>query len=100
MSDLDGAQRQGIHPKVSNKLPIKVSNRLLGLKLMDPIMASVSELLCLQRALNGALDSLRDEMKRQSLPELSSKAQRHPMDDPTYLCSPRLYEARRLALGT
>ncbi|VDC04881.1 unnamed protein product [Peniophora sp. CBMAI 1063] len=62
-------------------------------------MAPLSELDSLQRTLNQAIDSLRDELNRQSLPELTSKAHRHPMDDYAFLCSPRLYEARRLTLA-
>ncbi|KZV68749.1 S-adenosyl-L-methionine-dependent methyltransferase [Peniophora sp. CONT] len=63
-------------------------------------MAPVSELDSLQRTLNQALDALHDEMTMQSLPDLSScSAQRHPMDEPSFLCSPRLYEARKLALA-
>ncbi|KAJ7483273.1 S-adenosyl-L-methionine-dependent methyltransferase [Mycena latifolia] len=58
------------------------------------------ELDALQSALNKALDTIRDELSVQGLPELSSTAQeQHPLDDPAYLGSPRLFEARRLALG-
>ncbi|KAJ7455810.1 S-adenosyl-L-methionine-dependent methyltransferase [Mycena latifolia] len=59
------------------------------------------ELDALQSALNKALDAMRDELSRQGLPELSSTAhEQHPLDDVAYLGSPRLFEARRLALGT
>ncbi|KAJ7982927.1 S-adenosyl-L-methionine-dependent methyltransferase [Mycena polygramma] len=58
------------------------------------------ELDALQNAFNNALDAIRDEIANQGLPELSSTAEeQHPLDDPSYLGSPRLFEARRLALG-
>jgi hypothetical protein len=58
------------------------------------------ELDSLQRALNKAIDTIRDELSMQGLPNLSSTAQeQHPLDDPAYLGTPRLFEARRLALG-
>lgn len=63
-------------------------------------MSSISQIESLQASLNAALDALRDEMKRLSLPELSStNPHRHSMDEPGFVCSPRLYEARRLAIG-
>ncbi|CAL1708743.1 unnamed protein product [Somion occarium] len=63
-------------------------------------MSSISQIESLQASLNAALDALRDEMKRLSLPELSStNPHRHSMDEPGFVCSPRLYEARRLAIA-
>ncbi|KAK7055354.1 putative O-methyltransferase [Favolaschia claudopus] len=60
----------------------------------------MDELDALQASLNGALDALRDELSAQNLPPLSSTAtEQHPLDDPAYLGSPRIFEARRLALG-
>ncbi|KAJ6466025.1 S-adenosyl-L-methionine-dependent methyltransferase [Mycena vitilis] len=60
----------------------------------------MNELDALQNALNKSLDAIRDELSIQELPELSSTAEaQHPLDDPSYLGSPRLFEARRLALG-
>ncbi|KAJ6561218.1 S-adenosyl-L-methionine-dependent methyltransferase [Mycena vulgaris] len=62
--------------------------------------SKMHELDALQSALNRALDTIRDELTIQGLPELSSTAEaQHPLDDPAYLGSPRLFEARRLALG-
>ncbi|KAF7373539.1 putative O-methyltransferase [Mycena sanguinolenta] len=60
----------------------------------------MQELDALQAALNKALDTIREELSIQGLPELSSTAEeQHPLDDPTFLSSPRLFEARRLALS-
>ncbi|KAK7014197.1 putative O-methyltransferase [Favolaschia claudopus] len=60
----------------------------------------MDELDALQASLNCALDALRDELSAQNLPPLSSTAtEQHPLDDPAYLSSPRIFEARRLALG-
>ena len=61
----------------------------------------LQELDALQQTMNVALDAIRDELKNGRLPELSNFAsERHPLDDPTFVCPPRLYEARKLALGT
>ncbi|TFY81660.1 hypothetical protein EWM64_g2351 [Hericium alpestre] len=61
----------------------------------------LQELDALQDTLNQSLNAVRDEIKRHALPELSNFAsQPHPLDDPTFVCPPRLYEARRLALAT
>jgi hypothetical protein len=61
---------------------------------------TISELDALQHSLNQSLDAIRAEIYNQNLPALSNFADKpHPMDDPNYPLSPRLYEARRLALG-
>ena len=60
----------------------------------------LSELDALQANLNRALDTIRVELKEAELPEYSSfSTSRHPLDNPDVLTPPRLYEARRLALG-
>lgn len=59
-----------------------------------------SELDSLQISMNQALDAIRTELRTHQLPELSNYAlESHILDDPSYLCPPRLYEARRLALA-
>ncbi|KAI0260753.1 S-adenosyl-L-methionine-dependent methyltransferase [Gloeopeniophorella convolvens] len=61
----------------------------------------LSELDSLQASINEALNAIRDEIRQNKLPELSNHAsERHPLDEPTFVCSPRLYEARRLALAS
>ncbi|OBZ74915.1 O-demethylpuromycin-O-methyltransferase [Grifola frondosa] len=66
-----------------------------------PLRATLSkELDVLQAHLNEALDTIRLELGVASLPALSSSAlEPHPLDSPSFLPSPRLFEARRLALG-
>lgn len=60
----------------------------------------ISELDALQTSLNGALNAFREELTKAKLPELSTfSLEPHPLDSPEYLPSPRLYEARRLALA-
>ncbi|EMD32289.1 hypothetical protein CERSUDRAFT_77587 [Gelatoporia subvermispora B] len=60
----------------------------------------MSELHQLQTNLNKALDAIREELEVHRLPDLSSfSAEPHPLDSPEFICPPRLYEARRLALG-
>lgn len=60
----------------------------------------VSELDALQANLNQALDTIRAELKAAQLPEYSNfVSSRHPLDIPDVLTPPKLYEARRLALG-
>ncbi len=62
--------------------------------------ANITELDALQRTLNHAIDTFRSELAAAKLPPLSLNAtEPHPLDDCTYLPPPRLYEARRLALG-
>lgn len=61
---------------------------------------SLSELDALQGNLNRALDTIRAELKAAELPEYSNFVPiRHPLDNPGVLTPPKLYEARRLALG-
>ena len=58
------------------------------------------ELDSLQRTLNHAIDTFRQELIAADLPPLSLySSEPHPLDDCTKLAPPRLYEARRLALG-
>lgn len=66
-----------------------------------PNMSSqYTELDALQLTLNHAIDTFRRELVAANLPPLSSQAtEPHPLDDCTKLAPPRLYEARRLALG-
>ena len=60
----------------------------------------MSELDALQTSLNRALDAFREELTKENLPQLSTfSIEPHPLDAPEFLPSPRLYEARRLALG-
>jgi hypothetical protein len=64
-------------------------------------MNSLSELDVLRHSLNDALDHLRDEMAQLKLPNLSNNSvERHPMDKPDFVPTPRLFAARRVALGT
>ena len=63
-------------------------------------MSVQEELDSLQQTLNHAINTFRQELISANLPLLSSQAtERHPLDEYSYLASPRLYEARRLALG-
>lgn len=62
---------------------------------------SLQELDSLQDTLNDALNTIRHEIRKNRLPELSTSATSpHPLDDSTFLCPPKLYKARRLALGS
>ncbi|OJA12863.1 hypothetical protein AZE42_02418 [Rhizopogon vesiculosus] len=59
-----------------------------------------AELDRLQACLNFALDTLRKEMDDSQLPPLSQHSPvEHPLDDPNFLPSARLFEARRLSLA-
>ncbi|KAJ7211797.1 S-adenosyl-L-methionine-dependent methyltransferase [Mycena haematopus] len=59
------------------------------------------ELDILQAALNEAIDAIREELSTHHLPPLStSGCTAHPLDDPQYTPSPRMFEARKLALGS
>ncbi|KIJ40882.1 hypothetical protein M422DRAFT_75679 [Sphaerobolus stellatus SS14] len=63
-------------------------------------MKTLSELDILQQHLNNAIDTIRDEIKRNNLPPLSNySTEPHPMDDASIALPPRLYEARRLLMG-
>ncbi|SJL10575.1 uncharacterized protein ARMOST_13963 [Armillaria ostoyae] len=60
----------------------------------------MSELDALQISLNRALDAFREELKKENLAQLSTfSIEPHLLDAPEFLPSPRLYEARRLALA-
>ncbi|KAF8208509.1 S-adenosyl-L-methionine-dependent methyltransferase [Mycena galopus ATCC 62051] len=64
-------------------------------------MDSCEELDVLQATLNEALDAIREELSANKLPPLSTSGHTtHPLDDPHYTPSPKLFEARRLALGS
>ncbi|EGN94593.1 hypothetical protein SERLA73DRAFT_77956 [Serpula lacrymans var. lacrymans S7.3] len=61
---------------------------------------NLTELVALQSTLNEALDAIQAEIRNDGLPELSTTSQEpHPLDHSNASTSPRLYEARRLALG-
>lgn len=60
----------------------------------------LDELDYLQSTIVDALDTIRLEIKANNLPHLSHLATTpHPLDSDSFVCPPRLYEARRLALG-
>lgn len=60
----------------------------------------LEELDYLQDNIAQALNTIRVELKAHNLPPLSHQAiLPHPLDDAGFVCPPRLYEARRLALG-
>ncbi len=60
----------------------------------------LDELDSLQHTLNHAIDTLRYKLKAANLPPFSLQAtEPHPLDDCSFVVPPRLYEARRLALG-
>lgn len=62
---------------------------------------SVSEITSLQNTLNGALDAYKAELAAQNLPEPSLNTSKlHPIDDMTYLPTPAMYEARRVAVAS
>jgi hypothetical protein len=62
-------------------------------------MESLQELDVLQAALNEAIDAIREELSTHNLPPLSTSGHTHPLDDSHYTPSPRIFEARKLALG-
>ncbi|OBZ67746.1 Demethylsterigmatocystin 6-O-methyltransferase [Grifola frondosa] len=63
-------------------------------------MAPQSELDLLQAHLNASIDAFREELAAAALPPLSSQApEAHVLDDPSFLPSPRLFEARRLTVA-
>jgi hypothetical protein len=64
-------------------------------------MSSLSEISSLQRTLNAALDAFKAELAAQNLPEPSlNTSKTHPIDEITYLPTPAMYEARRVALAS
>ncbi|KAL0950780.1 hypothetical protein HGRIS_007547 [Hohenbuehelia grisea] len=64
-------------------------------------MSTISELTSLQNTLNSAIDVFKAELAAQNFPEPSlNTSQTHPMDEPTFLPSPRLYVARKAVLAS
>lgn len=62
---------------------------------------SLSELTSLQKTLNSAIDAFKAELAAQNLAEPSLNTSKpHPIDDITYLPTPAMYEARRVALAS
>lgn len=62
---------------------------------------SLSELTSLQKTLNSAIDAFKVELAAQNLAEPSLNTSKpHPIDDITYLPTPAMYEARRVALAS
>ncbi|KAG6837316.1 hypothetical protein H0H93_011411 [Arthromyces matolae] len=64
-------------------------------------MAFVSEITSLQNTLNDALDVFKKELAVQGLHEPSlNTSKSHPIDSTTYLPTPAMFEARRVALAS
>ncbi|TFK53092.1 S-adenosyl-L-methionine-dependent methyltransferase [Heliocybe sulcata] len=64
-------------------------------------MSTTSEISCLLETLTSSIDAFRAELTNQQLPEPSlCTSKPHPIDDPSYVPSPRMYEARRLAVSS
>ena len=62
---------------------------------------SISELSSLQKTLNIAIDTFKAELAAQNLTEPSLNTSKpHPIDEITYLPTPAMYEARRVALAS
>ena len=62
---------------------------------------SISELTSLQKTLNVAIDTFKAELAAQNLTEPSLNTSKpHPIDEITYLPTPAMYEARRVALAS
>jgi hypothetical protein len=63
-------------------------------------LPTVSQLTSLQRTLNEAIDAFKAELEAQDLPEPSlTTSAPHPTDDITFIPTPAMYEARRVALA-
>ncbi|KAK7464327.1 hypothetical protein VKT23_006495 [Stygiomarasmius scandens] len=63
-------------------------------------MASISELDSLQNTLNAALDTIREELKSNGLPELSTlSTTSHPFDEASTLPTPKFYQAQNTAIA-
>ncbi|KZT22269.1 hypothetical protein NEOLEDRAFT_1097916 [Neolentinus lepideus HHB14362 ss-1] len=63
-------------------------------------MVQISELSSLLGTLATSIDILQAELLRQGLSEPSLCTSRpHPLDDPSYLSPPKMYEAQRIAFG-
>ncbi|KZT22276.1 S-adenosyl-L-methionine-dependent methyltransferase [Neolentinus lepideus HHB14362 ss-1] len=64
-------------------------------------MPAISEISSLLETLTSSIDVFKAELARQQLSEPSlSASQPHPIDDPTYVPPPLMYEARRLAVSS
>lgn len=64
-------------------------------------MSSTSEISSLLETLTASIEVFKAELVRQQLPEPSLRTSKpHPIDDPSYIPSPAMYEARRLAVGS
>ncbi|KZT22278.1 S-adenosyl-L-methionine-dependent methyltransferase [Neolentinus lepideus HHB14362 ss-1] len=64
-------------------------------------MPTISEISSLLETLTSSIDVFKAELTRQQLPEPSlSTSLPHAIDDPAYVSSPLLYEARRLAISS
>lgn len=62
---------------------------------------SLSEISSLQKTLNSAIDAFKAELIAQNLPEPSlNTSKRHPIDEITYIPTPVMYEARRVAVAS
>jgi len=62
---------------------------------------SLSEITSLQSTLNSAIDTFKAELAAQNLPEPSLNTSKvHPIDEITYLPTPAMYEARRVAVAS
>ena len=62
---------------------------------------SLSEITSLQNTLNSAIDAFKAELAAQNLPEPSLNTSKlHPIDEVTYLPTPAMYEARRVAVAS
>ncbi|KAF5360053.1 hypothetical protein D9758_007602 [Tetrapyrgos nigripes] len=63
-------------------------------------MSSISELDSLQETLNSAIDTIREELKANKLPELSTLAtEPHPYDSASTLPTPKFYQAQITAIA-
>lgn len=61
----------------------------------------LSEITSLQNTLNNALDIFKAELAAQQLAEPSLNTSKpHPIDEITYLPTPAMHEARRVALAS
>jgi hypothetical protein len=62
---------------------------------------SLSEITSLQNTLNSAIDVFKAELAAQNLTEPSlNTSKQHPIDEITYIPTPAMYEARRVALAS
>lgn len=62
-------------------------------------MSSVSEISSLLVTLTSSIEVFKAELAKQDLPEPCLRTSKpHPIDDPSYITSPALYEARRVVV--